>query len=191
MLHVLYVLLAELSVHLSPSLCAPLCLKGPCNGLLVILLPSCSVRLPSVLYPTSIPLLNTPSSSNVQYIPFFNSWALLCLLKHSLCSWHNFSCFGEASFKALLCSALWGGWGLEGIMLEGIKDAVLLWLGTDNWQWHSFKYSCKCLKSHMAFIFLLLVPSSSLYHSTSNHQDLPTEAPSTPSHSVIHHRVSS
>lgn len=80
---------------------------------------------------------------------------------------------------------------MEGIMLEGIKDAVQPWLGTDNWQWHSFKYSCKCLKSHMAFIFLLLVPSSSLYHSTSNYQDLPTEAPSTPSHSVIHHRVSS
>lgn len=31
---------------------------------------------------------------------------------------------------------------------EGIK-----WLCTGNWQRHGFKYFCKCLGSHMAFIF--------------------------------------
>lgn len=98
---------------------------------------------------------------------FLVPWVFSCLTTVFVLA--QFSYFGEASLiQSFIMLSSIGQMG-HGSMLEGIKAAVKQQPGTENWQRHSFKYPCKCLGSHMAFIFPLPVFLSSSFHSGSNH----------------------
>lgn len=90
--------------------------------------------------------------------------------------------FWRSIIQSFITPSSIGMMGDSSTMLEGIKAAVKQWLCTDNWQRHSFKYLCKCLGSHMAFIFPH--PAYSILPQTI--KILPTEAHSIPSFSVMH-----
>lgn len=128
------------------------------------------------------PLLNL-SSSNVKYTPFFFfSLGTSLPIQQQPLFLAQYFLFWRSIIQSFITPSSIGMMGDSSTMLEGTKAAVKQWLCTDNWQRHSFKYLCKCLGSHMAFIF----PHPAYFILPQTIKILPTEAHSIPSFSVMH-----